>query len=58
MHVDYDPLKGMLVLISCQLYPMQLVQKVEVTQGQYIAIYRYQIASQVSRKQRKLVLDK
>ena len=48
VHVNYDPLKGMLVLISCQLYSIQLVQKVEVTQGQYIAIYRYQTASQVS----------
>jgi len=38
----------MLVLISCQLDPIQLIQKVEVTQGQYIAIYRYQTASQVS----------
>ena len=48
VHVDYNPLKGMLVLIPCQLYPIQLIQKVEVTQGQYFAIYRYQIASQVS----------
>jgi hypothetical protein len=56
VHVNYNPLKGMLVLISCQSYLMQLVQKVEVTQGQYIAIYRYQ-TKMANKKLPKFELD-
>jgi hypothetical protein len=39
--MDYNPL-------NCQLYPIQLVQKVEVTGGQHLPIYRCQTTSQVS----------
>ena len=53
-NVDYSPLKGMLRLILSlkllivRLYPMQLVQKVEVTRGQHLPIYRCQTTSEVS----------
>ena len=54
VQLDYSPLKGMLRLISSlkllivQLYPMQLVQKVEVTRGQHLPIYQCQTPAQVS----------
>jgi hypothetical protein len=46
--VHYNPLKSILILILSLKLSMQLVQKVEVTQGQHMAICRCQAASKVS----------
>jgi hypothetical protein len=51
VHVDYNPLKGMLILLlslKLSIVPYAAGPKVEVTRGQHLPIYRCQTAFHVS----------